>query len=109
VLDYMPEDEDLAGDDVSPVAAFLCAFLWVDFIVPSEAPDFIESPDIEESDFIDEESPDFIESLLVCVGVAVLAAGVGSAFCDASCAKAAPPMTVQPASIAKINLVLRMT
>jgi hypothetical protein len=99
----MPDDEDLAGAE-SPVAAFLwVVFLWVDFMVPSDASDFIESLDfIEASDFI-EESPDFIESLLVCVGVALLSVLV------ASCAKAAPLITVQPASIARISFVLRMT
>jgi hypothetical protein len=98
----MPEDEDLAGAELSSVA-FLCVFLWVDFMVPSvfESDDFMES-----EDFI--ESPDFIESLLVCVGVAVEAAGVGSFFIE-SCAKAAPLITVQPASIARISFVLRMT
>jgi hypothetical protein len=92
----MPDEEDLAGAVSSVV--FLCAFLWVDFMVPSV---------FESDDFI--ESFDFIESLLVCVGVAVDAAGVGSFFIEASCAKAAPLITVQPASIARISFVLRMT
>jgi hypothetical protein len=91
----MPEDDDFAGAVVSPVAAFLC-FLWVDFIEPFS------------SDFI-EESPDFIESLPVCIGVAAVEAGVGSFFIEESCAKAAPLITVQPASIARISFVLRMT
>jgi hypothetical protein len=99
---YMPDEDDLAGAEVSPVAAFLCAFLWVDFIVPS---DFMSLSDFIVPDEVADvsEVPDFIESLLVCVGVAVFSA------LGASCAKAAPPITVQPASIARISFVLRMT
>jgi hypothetical protein len=107
----MPDEDDLAGAEVSPVAAFLCVFLWVDFMEPEsldfiESSDFMESPDFIESDEAAEELelPDFIESLLVCVGVALL-----SAFWAASCAKAEALITVQPASIARISFVLRMT
>src|SRR3954464_8269020 len=97
----MPEEDDFAGADMSPVAAFLC-FLWVDFMEPFSS-DFIESLDfIESPDFI-EESPDFIESLPVCIGVAAVEAGVGSFFIEESCANAAPLITVQPASIARIS------
>lgn len=104
---YMPDEDDFAGAVVSPVAAFLWLFLCVDFM---ESLDFIESSDfIESLDFIEEsfvfidESPDFIAPLVDCVGVALCSAFGGS------CAKAAPLIAIQPASIARISFVLRMT
>ncbi|QWT21870.1 hypothetical protein KPL74_07650 [Bacillus sp. NP157] len=69
---------------------FLC-FLWVDFMEPFSLPVLS------------------IEPLVLCVGVAELDDDIGEDFEAASCAKAAPLMTVQPASMARISFVLRMT
>jgi hypothetical protein len=100
----MPDVEDFAGSDVEPSFFILC-FLWVDFIEPLSS-DFIESLPIVPWLI---ESPDFfIESWLVCVGVAAVDAGVGEV-CEASWARAAPLTAIQPASIATISFVLRMT
>jgi hypothetical protein len=115
----MPELDDLAG---SVVAAFLC-FLWVDFIEPLES-DFMESLPVEllliEPPLIEPLLVEpllmepllpfcFIESLLVWVCEPVVEAGVGDAACEAFWAMAAPPKAIQPATIATISFVLRMT
>jgi hypothetical protein len=93
----MPAEEDLAGiallldEAASPLFLALC-FLWVDFMAPFSLPVLS------------------IFELEPWVGVAAVDAGVGEACCEAlSCAKAAPLMMVQPATMARISFVLRMT
>src|ERR1700750_2301739 len=93
---HMPEVDDLAGS--AEVSLFLC-FLWVDFMEPLES-DFMESLLMESLPLF------FIESLDDWVGVAAVEDDMGL---EASCARAAPLTAIQPASIATISLVLRMT
>jgi hypothetical protein len=92
----MPEVDDFAGSAVVPL--FLC-FLWVDFIESLES-DFIESLLIESLPLF------FIESLVDWVGVPAVEEDMGL---EESWARAAPLTAIQPASIATISLVLRMT
>jgi hypothetical protein len=96
----MPEVDDLAGSVEVPL--FLC-FLWVDFIESLE-PDF-------GSWLIDSLSLPvfFIVSLVDWVGVAAVEDDMGEEDFGASWARAAPLTAIQPASIATISLVLRMT
>jgi hypothetical protein len=94
---YMPELDDLAGSVPVVEVLFLC-FLWVDFIEPLEL--VAAEPDVPVL---------FMASLVVCVCEPALEDGVGDADCEASWAMAAPPKAIQPASMATISFVLRMT
>jgi hypothetical protein len=118
----MPDDEDVAGVVPVPSPAFFmgCDFLWVDFIEPPDMESFDMEPlfmvpsDFGElSELVIElllellEPALFIESLVVLVGVVDLVGVLCGA--AASWAMAAPVIAIQPATIATISFVLRMT